>query len=150
MTYKQLREILDYVRHVHRQAAVYCGDSANAGDERRRLLADFYEQREQALAGWLASLRNDEQTAVLDAWVQYVPNEGVDEALTALRRAQDQGSLATSKGCLRLQEEIIRLVRQLADTLNMPPVHDILLALAAGEEHALKQLALADATQGDV
>jgi hypothetical protein len=51
---------------------------------------------------------------------------------------------------LRLQEEVIRLVRQLADNLNMRPVCEVLHELAALEEAAMKELALADVTQQDI
>jgi hypothetical protein len=37
----------------------------------------------------------------------------------------------------------------LAENLNMPPVREVLQDLAASEESAAKQLALADVTQRD-
>lgn len=150
MTHQRLRETLNYIARVHFQAAECCGDSASALDERRRLLADFFRQREERLGQCLRSLQSGGQTAVLETCVQYVPTEDVDKALGALRAAGDQGASTTLKKCLRLQEEVIRLVRQLADNLNMPPVREVLHELAASEEEATKELALADVTQQDI
>jgi hypothetical protein len=139
MTYQQFRDVFY-------EAAECCARSAGAPDERLGLLADFFRQREEALGRRLKSWEDTERASVLDTWVQDAPAQGVEKALAALRAARDQGASTTLKKCLDLQEEIVKLLRQLAESPNAPTVREALEELAASEENAVKELGLADMT----
>lgn len=149
MTHTQLREVLDRVQRVHCEAAEWCADAAEAPDERQSLLAEFFRQREEMLGRRLKSLETNELRPILETWVQVAPTQGVDGALAALRAARDEGSSTILKKCLELQNEIVGLFRQLAENLDAPTVREVLQDLAASEESAAKQLAVAEVTQRD-
>jgi hypothetical protein len=139
----------DDIRRVHYEAAEVCTDAADGPDARLSLLADFFRQGEEALGDHLKSFERDEPTGVLDTWLQYVPTAGVDDALAALHVARYQGPEATVTRCLELQEEIVRLLRQLAEDLAAPTVREALRELADSEEAAVRELGLADVMQQD-
>ena len=149
MAYAQLREVFDKIRRVHQEAAQCCANLADGPDQRLSLLADLFRKRERAFARRLKAFEVSEHASLLDTWVQYVPFEGVDETLAALQADRAQGSSATLKACLELQQRIARFLRELADNLSAPKAHDFLQSLADSEESAVKDFGMAMLTEND-
>jgi hypothetical protein len=149
-TFTQLRDILDQIKQVHFQAAECCAESPHADDERLNMLVDFFRQWEERLGGWLASLQEQQRQALLSTWIQYVPSDGVDQALAALRKAQPDGPASLVRSSFKLQDEIDSLLRQLADNLDASDVRELVLSLAAFERRATKELSVAGATRRDI
>ena len=147
MTYERLREVFENVQRVHDEAAEFCAEAAKTRDQRLGLLADFFRQREKALARRLKSLEDSEDSAVLETWVQYVLGQDLGEILAELRAGRDPDSNAALTKCSELQTAIIGLFRQLAENVNAPSVRAILEDLAASEESALHELGMAKMTQ---
>ena len=132
---------------MHHEAAACCAEAADSSDERLNLLVDFFRQWEERLASFLESLGAIDQKAILDTWVQFAPTDGVDDAISSLRRAQRHGPGALVERCFELQGEIVTLLKQLADSLHAPKLRQLLLALVEFEEEAARNLAFAELTQ---
>jgi len=150
MTFTQLHDILDHIKQIHLQAAECCAHVPESADERINLLVDFFRQWEQRLGGCLNSLQRDQRQTLLATWVQFAPTDGVDQALSSLRNAQQDGPEALVKKSHELQDEIDALLRQLADSLNAPEVCELLRDLTNFELQAAKELGAADATRHDM
>ena len=107
MSFTQLQNIFDEIKQIHRQAAACCAESADSSDERLNLLADFFRQWEQRLESYVDSIEGGKQKEILDTWVQFAPTEGIDNALSSLRRTECHELGVFVKQCFELQNEII-------------------------------------------
>ena len=149
MAYAQLREVFHRIHRVHEEAARCCAHLADGSDRRLSLLADLFRKRERAFARRLKAFEVGAHASLLDTWVQYVPFEGVEETLADLQADQAQGSSATLKTCLELQQRIARFLRELADNLSAPKVQEFIQSLADSEESAAKDFGMAMLTEND-
>jgi len=149
MVFEQVRDILDQIKLIHRQAASHCFESEHSSDERVNLLMEYFRQWEEALRSWVESVESSERSTVLDTWVQFGTTREIDEALTSLRGAQREGPDALVSRSLELQQEIVEFLRQLAGSLDTPDAHNLVLDLAEFEEGANRRLGMAVLTSHD-
>ena len=150
MTFTQLRDVFDYVKGVHYEAAQCCAAAAELPEDRQSLLADYFRQREEALGKQLATSQTQEGSEELDTWIQNIPNHAVDQALASLRQVSKHDTSELVKRALELQEEIVKMLRELAASLNVPKVSELLSAWAEQEKTTANQLGLAKLMQQDL
>lgn len=149
MTFTRLHDILDHVKQTHYQAAEYFAQMGDLADERLRLFMDLFRQREDHLGHWLDALEREQGEVYLDTWIQFAPTEAMDDALATLLRAQHDPPDVLVYKSFCLQEEILKLLEHLADSLDAPDVRHRLLDLAALERKAARDLGVADIMQRD-
>ena len=148
-TYQTVRDILDHIRRIHEEAAGHCAAAQRGADDRLRLLAELFQDGQARLSRQVREVEAGGPGELLDTWVQFVPVEGVDKALRALRGEAGKHPDATFANCLALHEQLIGALRHLAETVPAPESREMLQHLADMEEQAMHQLGLADTMRGD-
>lgn len=150
-TYQQIREILNYMRGVHGEAATCCAaandafaEPNGASAERLQMLVGFFREGEVRVATHLNQGAEEAQAKVLDTWVQFVPTGDVDQALDDLRAATEEGLAPTFAGCLALHKQMVTALRHVAETVPGKEARDMLQQLADMEEQAMRELSMAD------
>jgi hypothetical protein len=109
MPAQQVIEILDAIRDVHRRLAERYGELDQAAtDERIQLMLEDMQQREQKFDQNIAAYESEEDPAVLETWLQFVPEEAVH-----IERISER--LATPRTIEELVEETLRLNSTLCD-----------------------------------
>lgn len=109
MPARQVKEILDSVRDVHRQLAErYRELDEQTTDERLKLLLKDMEKREEQFEACVSQYEIDHHDSVLNTWVRYLP----DEVVHIDRIAE---KLAVPHSLDELVEETIRLNGSLCD-----------------------------------
>jgi len=135
MAARQVKEVLDAVRDVHRQLADrYRELDEQATDERIKLLLKDMQQREEQFESCVAQYKIDHHDSVLNTWVRYLPDEVVH-----IDRLNDQ--LAEPRSLDELVEETIRLngslcnaYLSLAEQAHIPAMKELFQDLANLEE----------------
>ena len=150
MTYKTIREIIDYVRAAHRKAARCCREATHASSDRTSMLADLFRDREAVQADALRKFEETGQQELLETWVQFVPSEEMGRALGALRTSTGEDPAAMLRRCLELQEQIVDLFRHLAEVAGSPEVRELFSKLAELELRAVEELGMSETSQYDV
>jgi hypothetical protein len=149
MSSTKLHDVFDEIKQIHHQAAACCGEGAHSSDERLNLLADFFREWEERLEGYVDSLEGGERKAVFDTWVQFAPTEAIDKALSSLRCTQCNETGVFVDRCFELQEEIVTVLGDLANSLDAPNVRQLVLDVAKFEQQAARRLGAAELTEYD-
>jgi hypothetical protein len=144
----QLHDVFDEIKQIHHQAAACCTEGAHSSDPRLNLLADFFRQWEQRLESYVG-LVEGEQKGILGTWVQFAPTKGIDDALASLRGTECHELGVFVKQCFELQDEIVTVLRELANNLDAPKVRELLLDVAEFEQQAARKLGAAELTEYD-
>jgi hypothetical protein len=127
----QVFSILDGIRQVHRQlAARYHELDKVATDERIQLLLEDMQKREQAFDDCIARYESEKSPAVLNTWLQFVPDEAVRiyhiaEQLTMPRTLED-----LVEETLSLNTTLIDAYRLMADEAPTPELSTLFADLA--------------------
>ncbi len=150
MAYAQLREVFHKIHRAHRDAARCCAGLTDESDSRLALLAEIFRKRERDFARRLKAFEDSEHASLVETWIQYVPFEGVEDALTALQAESDRASSTTLEKCLELQQQLARFLRELAENRSAPQVEEFLQSLADAEENAARALGAAIVTENDI
>lgn len=109
MPARQVIEVLDAIRGVHRQLAQrYQELDEHASDERIQLLLEDMQRREEQFEDCLCQYECEGESAVLKTWLQFVP----DEALAIDHLAE---RLAVPRTLEELVEETLALNSTLSD-----------------------------------
>ena len=142
-TFTQLKDVLQRIKQIHDEASDLCTHALDVEDERSDLLVDFFGQWERRLSHCFESLPPQREKTILDTWVQYAGTEEVEAALVDVRRAQHQDPDELVAKLLELQEQILQLLSQLAETQPTPDARQILSALVEFEQKATGDLSSA-------
>ncbi len=132
----QVFEILDAIREVHQQlAARYRELNSESTDERIKLLLEDMERRENVFDDCIRQYESFEPSAVLNTWLQFVPEGAV--RLTHLNQR-----LATPRSLAELVEETLQLNSRLCDAYlvmakqaPIPALRELMTDLAQLEEN---------------
>lgn len=150
MSYKQLRDVIQRIEQVHGEAAKQCL-RAESGEfhERLRWIADRFKQWEQMLHDGLQALEQDQQQQALNTWVQFDASDEIDATTDELRKISHDNAGEAIQLCMRLQNQIVTFLRNLAGGLNAPRVSELLLDVATAEEGVARQLGFSEVTKRD-
>ena len=125
-TYRQTRDILQWLEAHHAQMAAYYDDcQAAAGNRSAAWLLDRMRRQEEALGDLIKTFRETASAEVLDTYFQYVPEEDDTarylENLTVRRELTDEEAtdlVVTSS------EQFEQLYRRLADMSDFDAVRE--------------------------
>ncbi len=135
MPARQVSEILDDIRSVHRLlAARYHELNAAATDERIKLLLEDMQHREQRFEECVGQYVSDNGSAILDTWLQFVPEEGgrIDRIADRLTEPKDLSELVAET--LVLNSALCETYRTMAEEAPTPDLRELFLNLARMEE----------------
>jgi hypothetical protein len=152
MTFSQLKKVLGHIREVHYEAARKCDQARDDRDERANLLSIFLQRSEKYLGRCLDSLdslESEQNHKVINTWVQFVGTRQLDEALATLQNAKRPTMDELVSMVLDLQQRLIDLLEQLANSGPPPEVQQVIADLAEFERQATRQLGHVIVTRHD-
>lgn len=135
MPARQVIEILDAIRHVHRQLAErYRELDVAATDERIKLLLEDMERHEAAFDDCVAEYEADNDPAVLETWLQFVPEDAlsIDDIKERLATPGSLSELVEETLCLN--SSLANAYLTLAKEAPSPKVCELFTDLAKLEE----------------
>ena len=133
---RQVSEVLDSIRNVHRQLAKrYREIERFATDERIKLLLEDMRRREDRFAACVAGYNGNKHSKVLDTWLQFVPEEveQLDEIDEQLKVPSSLSELV--EATLKLNGSLVRAYLALAKDAPTAELQELFADLASMEEH---------------
>jgi hypothetical protein len=135
MAYKQVHELLDRIKRFHRQLEdIYEELEDDNDDPRARLLLDYLRRHEKHFTKVLARYGRENDSGVLDTWIQYDPEEDLDRAMDEAELRPEMSLDELLEQAQRFNRAVMSYCRQLADQVNAPRVQELMASLLAMEE----------------
>lgn len=143
--FKQIRDIFSISRGFHDQLSLFYERLRDRTQRKRvRLLLDYLSRHETNLNRCLGQFADHTSSAVLDTWVQYVPDAEPFPHLETLRVAADMSTDDVVALALRLDDALIQFYEQLRDEAGSAEVREVfesMLRLEEVDEIALRRQA---------
>ena len=131
----QVRDILKSIREVHQQlAARYRELDAESSDERIKLLLEDMERREDAYDACIREYESSESTAILETWLQFVPDEAVRISHIKEQLAKPCSLSELVNETLQLNSRLCDAYLTLAKEAPIPELQELFADLAQLEE----------------
>lgn len=135
MPARQVSEILDAVRGVHRQLADrYRELDQAASDERIKLLLEDMERRERQFDRCLARYGSEERPGVMNTWLQFVPEEVLKIDRLSERLTEPRSLSQLVEETLELNSSLSEAYLALAKQAPTPDIEELFTDLANLEE----------------
>ena len=150
MNYKRLRDVILYLGDVHREVAAACGKIEDAGGEDDRFMAERIRRSEEKVATRLVATVTEEQVREMNAWIQFVENDELEETRRGLKEAAPDESDALIERMLAIHEQVVKLLKRLAGGVNSPYLGDSLDSTIEMEENLLHRLGQAAQMRHDL
>jgi hypothetical protein len=150
MTFRELRDVIHYLIELHREVADQSEIAAEKGEERVSMLARSIAEKEKPTFGRLEALEKDERIGILENWVQFIPTDDVDRARSELRQAALEAQEKFPEKVLHLHQEIIIMLKSVADKINAPMASGLVEELGTFELQILQQLQITREMQYDL
>ncbi|MFG0333804.1 MAG: hypothetical protein ACF8TS_10615 [Maioricimonas sp. JB049] len=136
MPAKQVKDVLEWMRSVHKDV---CSRFESLGthvdNERVKLLLGYIERKETLLSDSLQQYEREAPRSVLETWVQFYPDEVQDRR----RLLQDLEDDATLEGvvehCQQVDRALIRTCQIVAGEADCEKVSSLFTSLAGLEEN---------------
>ena len=142
MNFQQVRDILNCVREYHRQFSdVISSVAQHSSDSRVEQIAMAMRQHEQHWQTTLANYRKDGEIAMLETWIQYVPDEPLHGQLEKIAMNADITIDDLTSIAVGFREALISLYSTLATSVSVPRVQQLFAQLLEMEESTLRQYA---------
>lgn len=121
-SYQQVRDVLKQVSRYHQELLEYAETvDASERDEPLRPLVDYLAAHERGVKSILDGYAPTEREAVLDTWLQYVPDHDVD-AVFKKRDFRDARSVDDVLAMMmEFDDALVDLYKSLADNAQTPP-----------------------------
>ncbi|MEX0716455.1 MAG: hypothetical protein WD066_07710 [Planctomycetaceae bacterium] len=135
MAYRQVRDILKDIRNVHRQLAdFYESWDGRARDQRAAAVLTHVGRHEEFFKESLARYEPRAAEGILDTWIQYPPDETLNDALEEVGLSPEMSVDDVVEVVLRMDRALIEAYRQLADSTAAPRVKELFESLMELEE----------------
>ena len=132
---KQVHEILDAIRGVHRQLADHYRDFEEVvADERLQLLLEDMERRELSFDDCVAQYEANEDSEALGTWLQFVPDEAVHVDHLSERLAEPRTMEDLAEETLTAEQQAVRRLSRDGQGGSNPELKDLFTDLAKMEE----------------
>lgn len=127
MAYYQVKEILQRVRNYHRQLRnalenARCETEDDQAEVVLRWAREDEQQANRALADY--SSEGGKDHTVLETWLQYVPDEQVQEKLANIHFTPEMSAEEIVARVLEFDEALTNFYQQLADQVTAPRVKE--------------------------
>ena len=140
MNFQQVRDVLSSIREYHRQFRDILADAEqHISDDRLQQIADEMRKDEQHWEAALARYREDGENAVLDLWIQYVPEETVVRQLENIQLSAEVTIDELIDDVVRFREALISLYSTLSTSVSAPHAQLLFARLLEMEERTLQQ-----------
>ena len=140
-TYKQVREILGYVRSFHKQMReFYEGLHKKDEQQRIKIILDFLCRHEKRREETLAQYEAEASKKILDTWFQYIPEHTVLDCLQNLEIQPDMSVDDVICIALDLDNCLIETYKALIEETDVSEVKDLFSTLLQRIENEEKNL----------
>ncbi len=142
MRFKQIKEIIEHARGFHKLIADYYRQlSEQTERERMKMLLKYLEQHERTAEKALADYETDASQKTLKSWSKY---SACEDKLGTLKNMLSDAATSPDdviRLAIGLDECLLSMYRELADTSNDPDVAEALQNLLSLETSELRILA---------
>ena len=142
MTYQQVRDVISQMRKAHQRIRDALEEpQSESPDPRTRMMLEALQQEEQELQKVLARSGAQEDDGLLDTWLQYVPDEEVQQVLACMEFAADMPADEIVARKREFDQAMADLLRRLADETSVPRVEEFFRRLLENIETRTAQKA---------
>lgn len=138
MSYLQIRDILEHLKGYYRRLSnLYEEVSETTDDERIRLLLQYMGRHERNLSRAVARHERAGAEGVLNTWVQYEFDKGIDEALQEAEMHPNPSVEEIIRFSRKIDQAFVDFYRQMAQYTDSPRIQELfesLLDLEQGKE----------------
>lgn len=125
MTWKQVGDVVDQIRNAHRRIHEALeqprGDTV---DPRTRALLDSLQREGEELDRILEQAGNQGKQRLMDTWLQYVPDEELQNRLNDFHVTSDLSADEIVARKLEIDEALISLLQQLEQNCSVPRLRE--------------------------
>lgn len=140
-TYKQARDLLEWVRTYHRRMKEAYGDAAeSAADERKAMLLRYLENHE-ALFERSIDEAITENDGVLDAWIQFTPDKEMLEPIEAAEVKPDISVEELVRNAQRMDGTLMEFYQDAIERVKSKPAREFFEQLLTKQESDRAKLA---------
>lgn len=140
-TFKQAKDLLMWVRTLHRRMKEAYADAADqAGEGRPALLFRFLEQHEHAFETSIAEALSDHDD-VLDTWIQYAPDKELLEPFQSYTPSPDMDEAAVADTAQKMSDALLQFFSEAVDRLKTEPAREVFEQLLKKQESDRAKLA---------
>lgn len=130
MPFEQARDVIEKARSFHRDLAAFYHRIGGVVDrERVQLLLEYLGEHEERRERQLAEFERRTPATMLDTWYQFPPETRIQEALQRIHIRPDMSVAEAVCMALQLDESLLRLYRQAADSAPIEHIRETFLRL---------------------
>lgn len=126
MPYETVRDILERVRRFHRRLSCYYEESTEVSrNEKTRLLLDYMGRHERNINRCLAKYKKEAADAVLDTWMQYIPDSQLREAFQEAKIEPEMSPEEVFAHAMRIDGALVAFYEQLTSYSAAPTLQEL-------------------------
>ncbi|MBX3437924.1 MAG: hypothetical protein KF861_10570 [Planctomycetaceae bacterium] len=137
MTYRQIKDIVAWMQQVHRQLQFRL-DEPIVTDSRTQSILLALRREERELQVILARYHAQGEGAILETWLQYVPDDDVCATLAAVEFSSEMSPDEIVVRKLKIDQALATLLGQLAEETSVPRIQEFFRNL---REHVESRMA---------
>lgn len=123
MTYQQVRDIVKRLRESHQQLRIALErPRSRTDDARTRLMLEELRREELDLQIILTRYEEESSEALLDTWLQYVPDQEVIDALNTMKFSPEMSADEVVAQKVKFDEAMLDLLKQLREQTAAPRI----------------------------
>ena len=116
MPCRTVRQLLAHISGFHRQlGAFYEETAAKADQERAKALLEYMSRHEEHLKDCLGAYEKDASEAILDTWIQFMPDITKCECFERMEVSEDMSIDDVVRISLWFDDCLIQFFREMAD-----------------------------------
>jgi hypothetical protein len=124
-TYQQVRDVVKLLRRSHQQLRDALEEPRSRSDDSRtRLMLEALRREEQQLQIALARYDGQGQEALLNTWLQYVPDEELRQVQEAIEFTPDMTAEEVVMRKVEYDQALLELLHQLCEETSVPRVQE--------------------------
>lgn len=141
-TFKQVRDLLIWVRNLHGRMKEAYRDAAGKAPEggRPALLFLFLEQHEGKFENSIAEAVSNHDD-ILDTWIQYTPDKELLESFQSFTPSPDMDVDAVAETARKMGDALVQFFRDTLERVDSEPVRDVFEQLVKKQETDRAELA---------
>ncbi len=144
MPSKQIREILDQIRDMHREmSCCFQSIQQESGDPQQQLLTKYMSEHEDRIEACISGYESEAEKSVLDTWLQFGNEE---EIIKRIQRTSFSDSMTPEQlvqAALEIGRDLVQLYRELSEATSVPELQELFDSLITLEENKSRHYARA-------
>ncbi len=136
MPSKQIIEILDQVRDIHRRMSTrFRSMQLVSNDPGLSLLTDYMAEHESKIDDCIAGYESDAPRSVLDTWIQFGNEEEIIKRVEQTSFEDSNTPEHLVQSAFDIERDLVQLFRELSQATSVPEVQELFNSLITLEEN---------------